>query len=56
MLKTLFILPISFSIWFGLVKLFSTNEESTIDILSKKVFDDLNIVFRNILNILNFLF
>ena len=56
MLKTLFILPVSFSIWFGLVKIFSTNEESSINILSKKVFDDLNIVFRNMLDILDSLF
>ncbi len=56
MLKALFILPVSFSIWFGLVKIFSTNEESSINILSKKVFDDLNMVFRNMLDILDSLF
>ena len=56
MLKALIILPISFSLWFGLVKIFSTNEESSINILSKKVFNDLNLVSRNILEILDSLF
>ena len=56
MLKALIILPVSFSIWFGLVKIFSTNKESTINVLSKKVFNDFNLVFRNILDILDSLF
>ena len=56
MLKALIILPVSFSLWFGLVKIFSTNKESTINVLSKKVFNDFNLVFRNILDILDSLF
>ena len=56
MLKALIILPVSFSIWFGLVKIFSTNKESPINVLSKKVFNDFNLVFRNILDILDSLF
>ena len=56
MLKALIILPVSFSLWFGLVKIFSTNKESTINDLSKKVFNDFNLVFRNILGILDSLF
>ena len=56
MLKTLIILTVSFSIWFGLVKIFSTNKEPTINVLSKKVFNDFNLVFRNILDILDSLF
>ena len=56
MLKALIILPVSFSIWFGLVKIFSPNKESTINVLSKKVFNDFNLVFRNILDILDSLF
>ena len=56
MLKALIILPVSFSIWFGLVKIFSTNKESTINVLSKKVFNDFNLIFRNILGILDSLF
>mgnify|MGYP006266761063 FL=1 len=56
MLKALIILPVSFSIWFGLVKIFSTNKESQINVLSKKVFNDFNLVFRNILDILDSLF
>ena len=56
MLKALIILPVSFSIWFGLVKIFSTNKESKINDLSKKVFNDFNLVFRNILGILDSLF
>ena len=56
MLKVLIILPVSFSIWFGLVKIFSKNKESSINVLSKKVFHDFNLVFRNILDILDSLF
>ena len=56
MLKALIILPVSFSIWFGFVKIFSINKESTINVLSKKVFNDFNLVFRNILDILDSLF
>ena len=56
MLKALIILPVLFSLWFGLVKIFSTNKEPTINILSKKVFNDFNLVFRNILDILDSLF
>ena len=56
MLKALIIIPVSFSIWFFLIKIFSTNKESTINILSKKVFNDFNLVFRNILDILDSLF
>ena len=56
MLKALIILPVLFSLWFGLVKIFSTNKEPTINVLSKKVFNDLNLVFRNILDILDSLF
>ena len=56
MLKALIILPVSFSLWFGLVKIFSTNKEPKINVLSKKVFNDFNLVFRNILDILDSLF
>ena len=56
MLKALIILPVSFSIWFGLVKIFSKNKESSINVLSKKVFHDFKLVFRNILDILDSLF
>ena len=56
MLKALIIFPVSFSIWFGLVKIFSTNKESTINFLSKKVLNNFNLVFRNILVILDSLF
>ena len=56
MLKTLIILPVLFLIWFGLVRILSTNKESSINVLSKKVLNDLNLVFRNILDILDSLF
>jgi len=56
MLKALIILPVSLSIWFVLVKIFSTNKESTLNDLSKKVFNNFNLVFRNILVILDSLF
>ena len=56
MLKALIILPLSFSIWFVLVKVFSTNEESSINVLLKKVFNDFEVVFKNILDILDTFF
>ena len=56
MTKVFIILPISFSIWFGLVKIFSKNEESLINVLSEKIFKNFHIVFRNILEILDSLF
>ena len=56
MLKVLIFLSLLFCIWFGLVKIFSTNKEPTINVLSKKVFNDFNLVFRNILDILDSLF
>ena len=56
MLKALIILVVSFSIWLGLVRIFSENKESSINVLSKKVFNDFNLVFRNILDILDSLF
>ena len=56
MLKVLIILPISFSIWFGFVKIFSSNGESSINVLSKKVFNDFSLVIRNILDFLESLF
>ena len=56
MLKALVILPVSFLFWFGLVRIFSTNRESSINILSKKVLNNFNLVFRNIIDILDSLF
>ena len=56
MLKALAILPVSFLTWFGLVRIFSTNKESSINVLSKKFFNNFNLVFRNILDILDSLF
>ena len=56
MFKLLIILPFSFIVWFCFVKIFSKNKESLINVLTKKVFSDLSMVFRNILNILDSLF
>ena len=56
MLKALIILSVSFSIWLGLVRIFSENKESSINVLSEKVFNNLNLVFKNIFDILDSLF
>ena len=56
MIKVLIILPFLFSIWLGLVKIFSTNKESPINDLLKRFFNDFNLVFRNIFDILDSLF
>ena len=53
MLKALIILPVSFSIWLGFVRIFSKNKESAINVLSKKVVNNLNLVFKNIFDILD---
>ena len=56
MLKALIILPVLFLIWFCLVRIFSINKESSINFLFKKVLNDFNLVFRNIIDILDSLF
>ena len=56
MLKNVLILAVSFLIWFGLVRIFSRNKESSINVLSKKVLNNLNLVFRSIHDILDSLF
>ena len=56
MLKVLIIISISCSIWFGLVKIFSKNEGSSINVLSEKVFNNFSLIFRIILDILDSLF
>ena len=56
MFKFLIILPFSFVVWFGFVKIFSKNEESLINVLTKNVFSDFSMVLRNIFNILDSLF
>ena len=56
MLKALIILPFSFSIWFGLVKIFSKNEETSINILLNKVFRNFSLVFIHMLDIFDSLF
>ena len=56
MFNALIILLFSFSFWFSLVKIFSKNKESSINSLLKKVFNNFNLVFRNIHDILDSLF
>ena len=56
MLTALIILPVLFLIWFCLVRIFSINKESSINFLFKKVLNDFNLVFRNIIDILDSLF
>ena len=56
MLKTLIIIPFLFSVWFALVKIFSKNEESLINVLSERVFQNFTLVLRNILDMLDSFF
>ena len=56
MFKVFIIFPVSFLIWFVLVKIFLKNEGSSINVLSKKVFNNFSLIFRNILDILDSLF
>ena len=56
MLKFLIFLSFSLIICFGLPKIFSKNENYLIIVLTKKFFNDLSIVLRTILDILDSLF
>ena len=56
MIKLLIIFPISFSIWYGLVKLFSKNDESSINVLLEKVLNDISQISRNIIDLFDALF
>ena len=56
MIKVLITLLTSFLIWFGIVKIFTKDNENSINVLSSKLFNDFTLIFRNIITIIDTLF
>lgn len=56
MIKVLITLLTTFFIWFGFVKIFSKNNEKSIDVLSNKFLTDFTLIFKNILDLIDSLF
>ena len=56
MIKVLITLLTIFFIWFGFVKIFSQNNEKSIDVLLSKFLTDFTLIFRNILDLIDSLF
>ena len=56
MIKVLITLLTSFLIWFGIVKIFTKDNENSIDVLSSKFFNDFTLIFRNIIDLIDSLF
>ena len=56
MIKVLITLLTSFIIWFGIVKIFTKDNENSINALSSKLFNDFTLIFRNIITLIDALF
>ena len=56
MIKVLITLLTSFLIWFGIVKIFTKDNENSINVLSSKLFNDFTLIFRNIITLIDTLF
>ncbi len=56
MIKVLITLLTSFVIWFGIVKIFTKDNENSINVLSSKLFNDFTLIFRNIIDLIDSLF
>ncbi len=56
MIKVLITLLTSFLIWFGIVKIFTKDNENSINVLSSKLFNDFTLIFRNIIDLIDSLF
>ena len=56
MIKVLITLLTSFLIWFGIVKIFTNDNENSINALSSKLFNDFTLIFRNIITLIDTLF
>jgi len=56
MIKVSITLITSFLIWFGIVKIFTKDNENSINVLSIKLFNDLTLIFRNIIYLIDALF
>ena len=56
MIKVLITLLTSFLIWFGIVKIFTNDNENSINVLSSKLFNDFTLIFRNIITLIDTIF
>ena len=56
MIKVLITLLTSFLIWLGIVKIFTKDNENSINVLSSKLFNDFTSIFRNIITIFDTLY
>ena len=56
MIKVLITLLTSFLIWFGIVKIFTKDNEDSINVLSRKLLNDFTLIFRNIITLIDDLF
>ena len=56
MIKVLITLLTSFLIWFSIVKIFTNDNENSINVLSSKLFNDFTLIFRNIIDLIDSLF
>ena len=56
MIKVLITLLTSFLIWLGIVKIFTKDNENSINVLSSKLFNDFTLIFRNIITFIDTLF
>lgn len=56
MIKVLIILLTTFFIWLGFLKIFTNDNENSINVLSSKFFTDFTLIFRNILDLIDSLF
>lgn len=56
MIKVFITLLTSFLIWLGIVKIFTKDNENSINVLSSKLFNDFTLIFRNIITLIDTLF
>ena len=56
MIKVLITLLTSFLIWLGIVKIFTKDNENSINVLSSKLSNDFTLIFRNLITIIDTLF
>ncbi|KGF90553.1 MULTISPECIES: hypothetical protein [Prochlorococcus] len=56
MIKVLITLLTSFLIWIGIVKIFTKDNENSINVLLSKLFNDFTLIFRNIITLIDVLF
>ena len=56
MVKLLIIILTTFFIWFGFIKIFTNNNENSIDVISSKFLKNISLIFNNLLDLIDSLF